>query len=274
MRGALVWKRLLARGGALRATTWLFLLQRPAGSLAVTMAKDKLRKPKGAREASSPSPSLLGAGLVAILAIGVATAWVVRPAAPRIGTPSGGIASSFTEADRMAASSEGDEPEGRAAEACGVVRVLWEKASESEQLGCTGFLARHWETTPRLAQPGAAWSGAIMRLEDVRSMVSTFAFRIHKNHGTALLQVPASGFQADKRWQRGDDIPPEIVEIAMREQRTLVLHNLEVYWPAITTFARELVRFFHTYTQVNMYLSPAGLDVATVWPARFVPTQP
>ena len=225
--------------------------------------KDKPRKPKGAREASVISPAHIGAGVAVLLAVGAATAWM-RPTPSNSHTSGAGIETSFSEADRMTASSEGDEAGGRATEACANVRVFWEAASDAVQLGCTGFLARHWETVPRLARPGAAWSSALMRLEDVRSMVSTFPFRIHKNHGTALLQVPASGFKADNRWQRGDDVPPEIVEIAMREQRTLVLHNLEVYWPAITTLARELVRFFHTYTQVNMYLSPAGLDVATV----------
>ena len=42
-----------------------------------------------------------------------------------------------------------------------------------------------------------------------------------------------------------------------------MVHNIEVYWPPVTRLVREVVRYFHTYTQVNMYFSPPALDVAT-----------
>ncbi|KAL1514547.1 hypothetical protein AB1Y20_003644 [Prymnesium parvum] len=159
-----------------------------------------------------------------------------------------------------AAAAEGD---GAGGEACLNIAHLWDGRNATAPLGCEGFVRHYWEVAPRLSFAGAEFSNSLMRLGDIRSMLRTFRFRIHKNHGTVVLQEPGSGFLADRRWSRGDDVPADIVEIALREMRTLVLHNLEVYWPAVAAFTRDVVRFFHTYTQVNLYFSPAGLRVAT-----------
>ena len=40
------------------------------------------------------------------------------------------------------------------------------------------------------------------------------------------------------------------VEGALAHQRTLVMHNLEVYWPPIARLAQHVCRLFHSYTQV------------------------
>ena len=62
---------------------------------------------------------------------------------------------------------------------------------------------------------------------------------------------PGSGFLPDWRWQRGDTVPTDAVAIALSEQRTLVMHNLEVYWPPVGALIRHVVRYFHAYTQVR-----------------------
>ena len=67
----------------------------------------------------------------------------------------------------------------------------------------------------------------------------------------------------DERWRRGDEVPVDAVDVAIREQRTLVMHNLEVYWPPVGELVRQVVRYFHAYSQVNVYMSPAELSVAT-----------
>ena len=58
-------------------------------------------------------------------------------------------------------------------------------------------------------------------------------------------------------------MPVDAVQIAIAEQRTLVMHNLELYWPPIGQLIRHVVRFFHAYTQVNLYMSPPHLPIAT-----------
>ena len=102
-----------------------------------------------------------------------------------------------------------------------------------------------------------------MRLEDVATMIGSWPIRFFKNHGTANMQRPASGFLVDERWKVGEAVPVEAVEIAMAEQRTLVMHNLEVYWPPIGKLIWHLARYMHAYTQVNLYISPPLLSVAT-----------
>ena len=42
-----------------------------------------------------------------------------------------------------------------------------------------------------------------------------------------------------------------------------VIHSIEVYWPRISVLVRQVVMFFHAYTQVNLYVSPPALEVAT-----------
>eukprot|EP00966_Prymnesium_polylepis_P106908 2475620-Prymnesium_polylepis.1 len=141
--------------------------------------KDKPKRPKAARGAPAlPSAVVIGAGVTMIVAAGAAMLWASRPP-ERVAA----LTDESTN-ERMAVRSEGDEEDGRAAVACSVLQSLWEPPSaESERLGCAGFLRRHWEIAPRLTRPGPAWTGALMGITDVRRMVSTWPFRIHKNHG-------------------------------------------------------------------------------------------
>lgn len=128
---------------------------------------------------------------------------------------------------------------------------------------CADFLRDHWQQAPRVSRPGTAWAAEIMDLGDVGKMAGSWPMKFHQNHGTFSMHRPASGFLKDERWRRGDPVPTDAVEIAMRERRTLVGHNLEVYWPPVGALIRQVVRFFHTYTQVNLYISPPDLAVAT-----------
>ena len=134
-------------------------------------------------------------------------------------------------------------------------------ATAAAPLSCADFLREHWRGSR--SRPGAAWAQSLMGLGDIRKMVGSWPIRFFKNHATASLHKPNSGFLADFRWERGREVPADIVEVALREERTLVMHNLEVYWPPVSQLIRSVVRFFHTYTQVNLYMSPSELEVAT-----------
>ena len=147
-----------------------------------------------------------------------------------------------------------------ATHACDAIRPLW------GNLSCDDFLLRHWERSPRLARPGPAWTSELMTRPDVATMIGMWPFRIHKNHATVGFHVPDSGFLHDERWKRNDSVPANAVEVALAHQRTLVMHNLEVYWAPIGRLAAQLVTFFCSYTQVNFYGSPPGLKTATAPP--------
>jgi hypothetical protein len=142
-------------------------------------------------------------------------------------------------------------------DACEAVRHLW------SGLTCAEILRDHWEQAPLLSRPGAEWNQRLMRLGDVSKMVGSWPVKFLKNHATASMHRPGSGFLADERWKYGDPVPRDAVELALREERTLVMHNLEVYWPPVGELIRQVVRYFHAYTQVNLYVSPAALGVAT-----------
>lgn len=198
------------------------------------------------------------AGCVAMLAILIA-ATLHTFAAPK---PSDAAALMVATHALMGATVEGDGIVGASAP-CTAVSRFWAGLSEPGPLSCAEFLSKHWEVAPRLTWAGSSFAKGLMDLDDIRKMVGSFEFKIQKNHGTVVLQKPNSGFLADERWRRGDPVPSDVADVAMREGRTLVIHNIEVYWPPVTALARQLVRFFHTYTQVNLYMSPGGISVAT-----------
>ena len=150
------------------------------------------------------------------------------------------------------------------ADSCAFVRPLWSALDAADDAAsCAAFLRDHWERSPLLSRPGATWNRKLMKLGDIARMVGSWPIRFFKNHGTASLHKPNSGFLPDFKWERGQDVPTNILDIAMEEERTLVMHNLEVYWPPIGELIRHVVQYFHAYTQVNLYTSPAGLEVAT-----------
>ena len=102
--------------------------------------KDKPRKPKGVASVASATLLILYSSVALLLAVGVAVYWhQLSPADSAAAPPA------YAETERMAAHSEGDEAGGPAAAACTAVQTLWDAPSSDGQLGCTGFLARHWE---------------------------------------------------------------------------------------------------------------------------------
>ena len=222
-------------------------------------------KPKQARVSKTSSPKLyFGAALLALVAVAVAGA--IASASKQMGASSpapSSFSASFvwaTAADRLGAKSPSD---AAVADACENIKPLWNAGGGDRAVSCESFLSEYWERKPLLSRPGAAWTQRVMRLGDIPKMVGAWPVRFFKNHATASLHKPNSGFLADDRWQRGQDVPTDIVDVAMEEQRTLVMHNLEVYWPTVGALIRGVVRFFHAYTQVNVYISPANLSVAT-----------
>ena len=215
-------------------------------------------KPKAARSVAKSSPLRLyfGAGVLALVAVAVGAMLATGKS-----SPSSEVSFEWaTAADRLGAKSPSD---AAVADACEFIKPLWSAGGGDSAISCESFLREYWERKPLLSRPGAAWTQSVMRLGDIPKMVGTWPVKFMKNHATASLHKPNSGFLADDRWKRGDEVPTDIIDVAMEEQRTLVMHNLEVYWPTVGTLIRNVVRFFHAYTQVNVYISPANLTVAT-----------
>ncbi len=227
----------------------------------VHMAK---KKPKGVgqRPRSEQLTRVVAAGIVALLAVVAGSvAYLRQPATADARGPDGVADHEFATADATdkwvsgvsARLGEPSPSESEVADACDAIRPLFsgDAGSGTAALSCTEFLRGHWEHAPLVSRPGRAWNHALMRLPDVAKMIGSWPIKFFKNHATAAMHKPASGFLADHRWQRGEEVPTNAVEIAMAEQRTLVMHNLEVYWPPIGRLIHNIVRYFHAYTQVR-----------------------
>ena len=224
----------------------------------------KVAKPKAARAAGKASNSsslrlYFGAAVIGLAAFAAAAALRGSFATQKLSEYPTSEAYKHPS-DRLGAPSPG---ESAVAADCASIRHLFSALHGDEKASCSEFLHTYWERRPLLSRPGKAWAQSVMGLEDIRKMVGSWPVRFFKNHATAALHKPNSGFLADFRWQRGQEVPVDIVDVALAEQRTLVMHNLEVYWPPVGQLIRSVVRFFHAYTQVNMYMSPSDLPVAT-----------
>ena len=228
------------------------------------MGKNGPRKPKGAGSAQSGEPSsalklaVVVAALAAGVGIGLGGMRMLQAGEAAAWDEEWGLA-----ADRLGHPSPTEE---QVAPSCAYIRPLFSVDGGETALDCTEFLRNHWETAPLLSKPGRAWNQAIMTLDDVGRMIGAWPIRFMKNHATVSMHKPNSGFLADTskpRWARGEDVPTNAVEIAMQEDRTMVAHNLEVYWPPVGRLILNLVKYFHAYTQTNLYISPPFLQVAT-----------
>jgi hypothetical protein len=307
------------------------------------MPKSKPIKPPRASSAPTTRTSsknsfsipLAAAGLSVAVALGACIVCGVDfagrlqeapPEAPSAHEPNGWSEASAHRREASARLSATSPSEAIVGDACTYVRPLWASLGADDD-SCATFLRDHWEQAPLLSRPGARWNRDLMTLGDVARMVGSWPIRFMKNHATAAMHKPNSGFVADMRWERGQEVPTDLgarvppsltvtltrahhqaslspfqirpqvptdaVDIAMAEQLTLVMHNLEVYWPPVGALIREVVRFFHAYTQVNtstaliltrtpnshphpnpdrffhactqvnLYISPPGLGVAT-----------
>ena len=215
------------------------------------MGKNKPPAAKKPKAAGSSSGGTRPSRVVGVLGGGCALCGALLWAAKAHLSP----AATATHAGARFAAPFPDPAYGR--DACDAIRPLW------GNLSCDEFLERHWEASPRLARPGPAWARRLMTRPEVATMIGMWPFRIHKNHATVGFHVPDSGFLHDERWKRNDSVPTNAVDVALEYQRTLVMHNLEVYWAPIGRLTEQLITFFCSYTQVNFYGSPPGLKTAT-----------
>jgi hypothetical protein len=230
------------------------------------MGKAKPPNAKRGRDAGPGGGQLrayFGAGIISLLAI-ASGSWLHQQ---RTASPSPHLtrhASAWAErSHRLSARSPSH---AEVSDSCEVIAPLFNALGPDALASCDAFLRDYWEAAPLLSRPGAAWTQGLMTLDDIGRMIGSWPVRFFKNHATAAFHTPNSGFLPDtsrREWQRGEMVPTNAVEIAIAEGRTLVMHNLEVYWPPVGALIRHVVRFFHTYTQVNLYMSPPGLQIAT-----------
>eukprot|EP00466_Bigelowiella_natans_P007868 jgi/Bigna1/71466/fgenesh1_pg.15_\ len=76
-------------------------------------------------------------------------------------------------------------------------------------------------------------------------------------HDASIVPQPDLFFGIDTR--KGAQITRKEVMAALDAQRTVIIHNLEIYWGPVARFSLQLAGLFHMYAQANLYWSPGGL---------------
>jgi|LauGreStaDraftv2_3_1035109.scaffolds.fasta_scaffold34177_2 hypothetical protein len=140
---------------------------------------------------------------------------------------------------------------------CAAVRELF------APLSCRHFTDQYFEQRHHLARGGAlVGAGAsLLRAPDVERMATHWDFKIGVDHSQARMLLPNS-FSHDTDYADGDSVDGHAIAHALRSNRTVVLHNVELYWRPIGMLALTLMRTFGVYSQANVYYSAAGLASA------------
>jgi hypothetical protein len=148
-------------------------------------------------------------------------------------------------------------------DSCAAVRSLFWPQS------CRHFVERYWERTHHIVRGSqmANLSGAIegfprvLQLEDLAVMATHWDFKVREDHSQAVILRPGT-FSHDSGWPEGSRLTPAEMQRALRGNRSVVLHNVELYWRPIARLSLALHRHVGGYSQANVYVSPPGLPVA------------
>ena len=90
---------------------------------------------------------------------------------------------------------------------------------------------------------------------------SQWQFKVAVDHAQARLLAPDS-FAHDSSYADGSLLDGPGMDAALYANRTVVLHNMELYWQPVSQLCLALMRAFGVYAQANVYRSPSGLPSA------------
>ncbi len=139
-------------------------------------------------------------------------------------------------------------------------------------LSCRHFATEYFERRHHYVQGSgivrsfgeAGGSPSVLRSSDLPSMASHWEFKVAVDHSQARVLLPGSFSHDEENYREGSLLDGPAIRLALRRNRTLVFHNVELYWRPIGLLARAAGRAFGgVYSQANVYYSPAGLSSAT-----------
>ncbi len=128
-------------------------------------------------------------------------------------------------------------------------------------VSCGSFIARHWEKQPLLSR-GTARSRSLFATRDMPTLFSLWEMRVNRDHGQVLFVRPGTFSHDEGLGLEGDRVAYDAAVRAHDNGRTVVVHNMEIYWGPVNVLSRALSRLFSLYCQVNMYWSPGGLETS------------
>jgi oxalate decarboxylase/phosphoglucose isomerase-like protein (cupin superfamily) len=137
-------------------------------------------------------------------------------------------------------------------------------------INCRTFISDYFErrhlvvrqsVAAALTARASGFGDDMLRASDLAQMASFWQFKIGVDHSQARVILPNS-FAHDSTWVEGTVLDGASLRRAVRSNRTVVMHNVELYWRPITMLSLALMRTFGVYAQANVYYSPAGMAAA------------
>lgn len=126
-------------------------------------------------------------------------------------------------------------------------------------LACRTFTDVYFERLHLLSR--ATGMEHLLRSEELPGLASHWQFKIAEDHAQARILLPDS-FMHDDAYKPGALLDGPALTRAVQANRTVVLHNVELYSRRIGLLALGLMRAFGVYSQANVYYSPPGLESA------------
>ena len=102
----------------------------------------------------------------------------------------------------------------------------------------------------------------LLRATDLPQLASHWQFKVAVDHSQARVLLPGSFTHDDEAFPSGTLLDGAAIRRALRSNRTVVLHNVELYWRPIGLLCLAIMRAFGVYAQANVYYSPPGLASA------------
>jgi hypothetical protein len=126
-------------------------------------------------------------------------------------------------------------------------------------LSCRSFSSDIFERFHHVTR--ATGLAAVLRSPELDALSQRWQFKIAEDHSQARVLHPES-FSHDEAYAPGSVLDGAAIRRALLANRSVVLHNMELYHRPIGLLALALMRAFGVYSQANVYYSPTGLPSA------------
>lgn len=126
-------------------------------------------------------------------------------------------------------------------------------------LSCRTFAQDYFERTHFNAT--ATGFEHLLTSKELPGLADRWQFKVAEDHSQARVLFPDS-FSHDDAYKPGQILDGREIPRALAANRTVVLHNFELYSRRVGLLTLSLMRAFGVYAQANVYYSPHGLASA------------
>ena len=125
---------------------------------------------------------------------------------------------------------------------------------------CQRFLAEVFEQRYHLSA-GLSTGRPLLSSSELPNLALQWQFKVGEDHSQARVLLPNS-FSHDDAYAVGTSLDAMAIRRAHKQNRTVVMHNFELYHRPTGLLSLAIMRAFGVYAQANVYYSPARLPSA------------